>query len=129
MSLLIHMAQCTEITFLVAFPSDCEFIKDRDHEELILESPKLPCCSTLQTSNDLLFLCFCMQTLKMTNNYTENNKGLKLKSIPGIINIKRMVEIECQVQVQVFQQVSPRGRLVLKKVNDSVKLVEKAYFV
>ena len=43
-SRLIHMAQCTDITFLVAFPSDCEFIKDKDHEELILESPKLPCC-------------------------------------------------------------------------------------
>lgn len=39
-SLLIHMTQCTDITFLVAFPSDCEFIKDKDHEELILEFPK-----------------------------------------------------------------------------------------
>lgn len=48
----------------------------------------------------------------MTNNYTDNNKGLKVKNIPGIINRKRMVEMECQVQAQFFQQVPPRGRLV-----------------
>lgn len=60
----------------------------------------------------MFFLCFCNQTLKMTNNYTDNNKGLKVKNIPGIINRKKMVEMECQVQAQVFQQVPPRGRLV-----------------
>ena len=60
----------------------------------------------------MFFLCFFMQTLKMNNNYTDNNKGLKVKNIPGIINRNRMVEMEYQVQAQFFQQVPPRGRLV-----------------
>lgn len=60
----------------------------------------------------VFFLCFYIQTLKMTNNYTNSHKGLRVKNIPGKINRKRTVEMECKLQAQVFWQVLPRGRLV-----------------
>lgn len=87
--------------FSIRYKNTIRAIKDRDHEELLLASPKLPCCGAPSKHPlicNVLFM-FLYANFEMTNNYTDNNKGLKVKNIPGIINRKRMVEMNVKCKL------------------------------
>lgn len=113
MSLLIHKAQCTKKLFFFfpqLFRQTMSFSRERTMYSYQLHPQILPMGhSEKYPSIWVPFLCFHTQFFLNDQQYTDNKKEWRIKSIPDIINRKRM---ESQAQAQVARQVLPRERLV-----------------